>query len=237
MGGRAALINDGPAALKKTSGCSSYKLFALHCCPQVSVDLMKFQRGSLELQASLDSWPAWSGQNSPIPEACNQCNNEYFTEGQTPALSGENGMFAPTPLPHVTSAQRIAQLEWSCCCLSRALRHRHPAKALSGKRCCAGSMRHGSDSSHDLGRFEVGDLLRAGGDACFALCFAELCARYSPCATNAASRPVDLSQQAPRTAENFLALCASGYYDGTAFHRNIKGFMIQVSCTTVPSCP
>ncbi|KAK1274067.1 Peptidyl-prolyl cis-trans isomerase-like 2 [Acorus gramineus] len=26
---------------------------------------------------------------------------------------------------------------------------------------------------------------------------------------------------------NFLALCASGYYDGTIFHRNIKGFMIQ----------
>jgi peptidyl-prolyl cis-trans isomerase-like 3 len=23
----------------------------------------------------------------------------------------------------------------------------------------------------------------------------------------------------PRTAENFLALCASGYYDGTKFHR------------------
>lgn len=27
--------------------------------------------------------------------------------------------------------------------------------------------------------------------------------------------------------ENFLALCASGYYNGTAFHRNIKGFMVQ----------
>ncbi|KAK8944999.1 Peptidyl-prolyl cis-trans isomerase-like 2 [Platanthera zijinensis] len=26
---------------------------------------------------------------------------------------------------------------------------------------------------------------------------------------------------------NFLALCASCYYDGTIFHRNIKGFMIQ----------
>jgi cyclophilin family peptidyl-prolyl cis-trans isomerase len=24
-----------------------------------------------------------------------------------------------------------------------------------------------------------------------------------------------------------LALCASGYYDNTKFHRNIKGFMIQ----------
>mmetsp|Transcript_15977 Transcript_15977/g.19222 ORF Transcript_15977/g.19222 Transcript_15977/m.19222 type:complete len:160 (+) Transcript_15977:193-672(+) len=31
----------------------------------------------------------------------------------------------------------------------------------------------------------------------------------------------------PRTAENFLALCASNYYNGTIFHRNIKGFMIQ----------
>jgi len=32
---------------------------------------------------------------------------------------------------------------------------------------------------------------------------------------------------APRTAFNFLALCASNYYDNTIFHRNIKGFMIQ----------
>lgn len=34
-------------------------------------------------------------------------------------------------------------------------------------------------------------------------------------------------EQVPKAAENFLALCASGYYDGTLFHRNIKGFMIQ----------
>jgi peptidyl-prolyl cis-trans isomerase-like 3 len=27
--------------------------------------------------------------------------------------------------------------------------------------------------------------------------------------------------------QNFLALCASNYYDNTVFHRNIKGFMIQ----------
>lgn len=27
--------------------------------------------------------------------------------------------------------------------------------------------------------------------------------------------------------QNFLALCASGYYESTIFHRNIKGFMIQ----------
>jgi hypothetical protein len=29
------------------------------------------------------------------------------------------------------------------------------------------------------------------------------------------------------TCQNFLALCASNYYNGTIFHRNIKGFMIQ----------
>ncbi|KAJ8604322.1 hypothetical protein CTAYLR_002485 [Chrysophaeum taylorii] len=32
---------------------------------------------------------------------------------------------------------------------------------------------------------------------------------------------------APRTSFNFLALAASGYYDGTLFHRNIPGFMVQ----------
>lgn len=33
---------------------------------------------------------------------------------------------------------------------------------------------------------------------------------------------------APRTSFNFLALCASGAYDGTIFpHRNMKGFMAQ----------
>ncbi|ETW83112.1 hypothetical protein HETIRDRAFT_107239 [Heterobasidion irregulare TC 32-1] len=31
----------------------------------------------------------------------------------------------------------------------------------------------------------------------------------------------------PKAAENFLALCAANYYDGTVFHRNIKTFMIQ----------
>jgi len=30
-----------------------------------------------------------------------------------------------------------------------------------------------------------------------------------------------------RTSENFLALAANGTYDGTLFHRNIKGFMVQ----------
>ncbi|CAH0474277.1 unnamed protein product [Peronospora belbahrii] len=32
---------------------------------------------------------------------------------------------------------------------------------------------------------------------------------------------------APRIAENFLALCACGAYDGTNFHRNMKGFIVQ----------
>eukprot|EP01031_Cornospumella_fuschlensis_P009895 gene9895-12143_t len=32
---------------------------------------------------------------------------------------------------------------------------------------------------------------------------------------------------APKTVENFKKLARSGYYDGTAFHRIIKGFMIQ----------
>ncbi|MEW5316615.1 MAG: hypothetical protein WDW38_007976 [Sanguina aurantia] len=34
-------------------------------------------------------------------------------------------------------------------------------------------------------------------------------------------------EQAPKTTENFLALCGSGFYNSTIFHRNIKGFMIQ----------
>lgn len=33
---------------------------------------------------------------------------------------------------------------------------------------------------------------------------------------------------APRTCENFIALCGQGYYDNTRFHRSIKNFMIQV---------
>ncbi|RXW17584.1 hypothetical protein EST38_g8269 [Candolleomyces aberdarensis] len=31
----------------------------------------------------------------------------------------------------------------------------------------------------------------------------------------------------PRAAENFLALCASNYFDGCIFHRNIKTFIVQ----------
>ncbi|EDQ85936.1 uncharacterized protein MONBRDRAFT_28673 [Monosiga brevicollis MX1] len=38
--------------------------------------------------------------------------------------------------------------------------------------------------------------------------------------------------QVERAAENFLALCASGYYDGCKIHRNIKGFMMQTGDPT-----
>jgi len=32
---------------------------------------------------------------------------------------------------------------------------------------------------------------------------------------------------APKTVENFKTLAGKGYYDGTCFHRIVKGFMIQ----------
>src|SRR5579872_4630963 len=32
---------------------------------------------------------------------------------------------------------------------------------------------------------------------------------------------------APKTVANFIKLAKAGFYDGTAFHRIIKGFMIQ----------
>ncbi|MES2695573.1 MAG: peptidylprolyl isomerase [Verrucomicrobiota bacterium] len=35
---------------------------------------------------------------------------------------------------------------------------------------------------------------------------------------------------APKTVENFKKLAREGFYDGTAFHRIIKGFMVQGGC-------
>lgn len=46
--------------------------------------------------------------------------------------------------------------------------------------------------------------------------------------TNLGSIDLELfSESAPATVQNFLKLIKSGFYDGTRFHRVIKGFMIQ----------
>ncbi|KAK2593364.1 Peptidyl-prolyl cis-trans isomerase cyp10 [Conoideocrella luteorostrata] len=42
-------------------------------------------------------------------------------------------------------------------------------------------------------------------------------------------------ESVPKTAENFLALCASGYYDNSPFHRLIPKFMIQTGAPATPS--
>ncbi|XP_068924851.1 peptidyl-prolyl cis-trans isomerase-like 3 isoform X8 [Petaurus breviceps papuanus] len=38
--------------------------------------------------------------------------------------------------------------------------------------------------------------------------------------------------KSPSSKMNFLALCASNYYNGCIFHRNIKGFMVQTGDPT-----
>jgi peptidyl-prolyl cis-trans isomerase B (cyclophilin B) len=40
---------------------------------------------------------------------------------------------------------------------------------------------------------------------------------------------------APKTVENFKKLARDGFYDGTAFHRIIKGFMVQGGCPNTKS--
>ena len=46
--------------------------------------------------------------------------------------------------------------------------------------------------------------------------------------TNKGAIAIELfDDDAPKTVENFKKLAKAGFYDGTAFHRVIKGFMIQ----------
>lgn len=39
-------------------------------------------------------------------------------------------------------------------------------------------------------------------------------------------------EDCPKACQNFLALCASEYYNGCAFIRNIKGFIVQTGDPT-----
>lgn len=46
--------------------------------------------------------------------------------------------------------------------------------------------------------------------------------------TTAGNIVVELTlEKTPKTAQNFIDLAKKGFYDGTVFHRAIKGFMIQ----------
>ena len=44
---------------------------------------------------------------------------------------------------------------------------------------------------------------------------------------NPTARSKFSSDAAPKTIENFKKLARSGFYDGTSFHRIVKGFMVQ----------
>ncbi|MBU0742817.1 peptidylprolyl isomerase [bacterium] len=51
---------------------------------------------------------------------------------------------------------------------------------------------------------------------------------YVRLSTDAGEILLEMSPElAPRHVENYIHLCRSGFYDGTAFHRVIPGFMIQ----------
>ena len=51
---------------------------------------------------------------------------------------------------------------------------------------------------------------------------------YAVIKTTAGDMTVELwPNVAPKTVENFTTLAQKGFYDGTAFHRIVKGFMIQ----------
>lgn len=45
--------------------------------------------------------------------------------------------------------------------------------------------------------------------------------------TNHGDIVIEFSEDAPNTVANFVKLAGEGFYDGTKFHRVIKGFMIQ----------
>jgi cyclophilin family peptidyl-prolyl cis-trans isomerase len=45
--------------------------------------------------------------------------------------------------------------------------------------------------------------------------------------TNKGEIVIEFSNDAPKTVENFKKLASEGFYNGTKFHRVIKGFMIQ----------
>ena len=45
--------------------------------------------------------------------------------------------------------------------------------------------------------------------------------------TNEGAMVIEFLDAAPNTAANFIKLAKQGFYDGTCFHRIIKGFMIQ----------
>ena len=45
--------------------------------------------------------------------------------------------------------------------------------------------------------------------------------------TNKGGITIEFNSATPKTVENFISLAKSGFYDGTKFHRIIKGFMSQ----------